>query len=94
LFLCKLSKPSLQAVIIKRYTNIVKVYSSVVASLFAAGTSSFVLHDPPAPIFYCGCILAMTAVLQLQRARAAKQQAADVSTKVPADLTPRVRLVT
>lgn len=61
----------LQSLIIKRFGNIVKVYASCVASLFSAGISYALLHDPPAPLFYAGCILAMLATLQLQRARAA-----------------------
>lgn len=59
----------LQAVIIKRFGNIVKMYSSCIASLFAAGASTCILLDPPAPLFYLGCLMAMTATLQLQRAR-------------------------
>lgn len=61
----------LQALIIKRFGNIVKVYASCVASLFSAGISYTILHDPPVLLFYCGCICAMLATLQLQRARAA-----------------------
>lgn len=64
-----------QAVIIKRYGSIVKVYASCVASLFAAGMSYTLLHDPPAPLFYVGCLLAMVATLQLQQARAAAEAA-------------------
>lgn len=63
-----------QAVIIKRYGNIVKIYASCIASLFAAGASSFVLQDPPAHLFYLGCFIAMTATLQLQKARAPDAQ--------------------
>jgi hypothetical protein len=66
----------LQALIIKRFGNIVKVYASCVASLFAAGVSYALLHDAPAPLFYVGCILSMVATLQLQQARSAATAAA------------------
>lgn len=75
MLLCRQSRLSVtvlpQSLIIKRFGNIVKVYASCVASLFSAGISYSLLHDPPAPLFYAGCILAMVATLQLQRARAA-----------------------
>jgi uncharacterized membrane protein YoaK (UPF0700 family) len=68
-----------QAVIIKRFGNIVKVYASCVASLFAAGISYSLLHDPPAPLFYAGCALVMVATLQLQRARRTQGEVAACS---------------
>lgn len=85
---------SLQAVIIKRFGNIVKIYSSCIASLFAAGASAFILHDPPAPLFYLGCLMAMTATFQVQRARnqaaqaAAASQAQNASSKSDKTLNP------
>jgi hypothetical protein len=56
-------------VLIKRFGNIIKVYASSVASLFAAAISHWLLHDPPPALFYLGVALAMAATLQLQRAR-------------------------
>lgn len=62
---------TLQALLIKRYGNVIKVYASCVASLFAAGISHTLLNDPPPLLFYLGCGLAMFATIQLQGARAA-----------------------
>ncbi|WIA14349.1 hypothetical protein OEZ85_002878 [Tetradesmus obliquus] len=59
------------ALLIKRYGNVIKVYASCVASLFAAGISHTLLNDPPPVLFYLGCGLAMFATIQLQAARAA-----------------------
>jgi hypothetical protein len=58
-----------QSLVIKRYGNIVKIYASCVASLVAAGASSFLLHDGPSWVFYVGCSLTLIATLQFQKAR-------------------------
>jgi hypothetical protein len=60
---------ALQSLVIKRYGNIVKIYASCVASLVAAGASSFLLHDGPSWVFYVGCSLTLFATLQFQKAR-------------------------
>jgi hypothetical protein len=72
---------SLQALIIKRFGNIVRVYASCVASLFAAGISYALFHEAPAPLFYVGCILSMVATLQLQQARTQAAAAAAAGEK-------------
>jgi hypothetical protein len=70
-----------QALIIKRFGNIVRVYASCIASLFAAGISYALFHEAPAPLFYIGCILSMVATLQLQQARTQAAAAAAAGEK-------------
>lgn len=63
--------------IIKHYGNIVKVYASSIASLFAAWVSQVLLKDPPPPLFYAGVFLAMAATVQLQKARSSLTGSSD-----------------
>lgn len=60
----------LQAWVIKRFGNIVKVFTSGIAGLFAAGTSCTLLRQQPAPYFYLGLGLALYAALHQQQATA------------------------
>lgn len=63
--------------LIKHYGNIIKVYASSIASLFAAWVSQALLKDPPPALFYAGVCLAMAASVQLQRARGSLSGSAD-----------------
>lgn len=86
-----------QALIIKRFGNIVRVYASCVASLIAAGISYTLFHEAPAPLFYVGCILSMVATLQLQQARtqaAAAAAAAHTPKETVANSSASSHLVT
>ncbi|KAF8059663.1 CMP-sialic acid transporter 1 [Scenedesmus sp. PABB004] len=59
------------AALIKFHGNIIKVYASALAMLFAAWASQLLLADPPPLLFYSGAALAGIATVQLHHARAA-----------------------
>lgn len=68
---------AVQGVLIKHCGNIVKVYASSIASLFAAWVSQMLLKDPPPAMFYAGICLALAATVQLQKARSSESGSAD-----------------
>lgn len=72
-----------QALLIKCWGNIIKVYASSVASLVAAGISHSVLLDPPPPLFFVGVAIAMCATLQFQKARQQHVLANDAAAACP-----------